>query len=170
MKVLDHFDVPYLGLKNGSHTFHFEVEDSFFQEFEGSQIKRGQFKVKLELDKRPDMGIADITCDGSVTIPCDRCLSDFSMPINADLHLHIKYGEVILDNEEVVYISQDTSKVNFAQHIYEIITISLPMIRMHDDVQDCDQDVIKKMHIPVEEEDQEETNRWGALKNLNLDN
>ena len=29
MKVLDHFSIPYQGLKNGMHTFHFQVDDAF---------------------------------------------------------------------------------------------------------------------------------------------
>lgn len=169
MKVLDHFDVPYLGLKNGFHTFQFEVDDSFFGQFEGSLVKKGQFKVKLELDKRPDMGIADLVCDGSVTLPCDRCLSDFSLPINTEMQVHIKFGEVIVENEEVLYITPETSKVNFAQFIYEIVTVSLPMIKTHDDIKECDQDVVKKLLIPEEEEEKQE-NIWGALRNLNLDN
>jgi uncharacterized protein len=168
MKVLDHFSIPYLGLKNGFHIFHFEVDNDFFGEFDSSLIKKGQFKVTMELDKRPDMAIADISCIGSVTTSCDRCLSDFDLPLDAEMQLHIKYGDENQDNDEVIYITAETSKVNFAQYIYEIITISLPMIRMHKEIKDCDQDVVSKMQLDDQDDDEPANGLWDALKDIKL--
>lgn len=168
MKVLEHFSIPYQGLKNGMHTFWFEVDNDFFAAFEDSFIKQGGFKVRLELDKRPDMAIAIFDCEGHVVLPCDRCLLDFEMPLVLDFKLHIKYGDPDPNEDEVMFIDAETSKINFAQYIYEWICISLPMIRMHEDVNDCDPLMIEKLSNRSNENDID--NVFSTLKNIKFDN
>ncbi|MFM2392461.1 MAG: hypothetical protein RLZZ546_438 [Bacteroidota bacterium] len=168
MKVLEHFSIPYQGLKNGMHTFWFEVENVFFEAFEESFIKQGGFKVKLDLDKRPDMAIAIFECDGYVVLPCDRCLLDFEMPLSLEFKLHIKYGAPDPNEDEVMFIDLETSKINFAQYIYEWICISLPMVRMHSDIKNCDPLMIEKLsNNSIENEDD---NIFSKLKNIKFDN
>ena len=167
MKVLEHFSIPYQGLKNGMHTFRFIVDEGFFESFETSFVTKGSFDVALEFDKRPDMSIAVFHCEGKVTVPCDRCLVEFELPVITDFTLHIKYGENDPNEDEVIFIDTETSKINFAQYIYEWICISLPMVRMHEDISDCDPEVIRKLSG-----DQEETKDsvWSSLNKLNFDN
>ncbi len=168
MNVLDHFSIPYQGLKNGMHTFHFNVDEGFFKSFEDSFISSGVFEVEMELDKRPDMAIAIFNCDGHVVLPCDRCLLDFDLPVSLDFTIHIKYGEPTNADDEVLFISTETSHVNFAQHIYEWVCISLPMVRTHDDMKDCDPVIIKK--LKESSEDNNEDGVWSSLKNFKTDN
>ena len=168
MKTLDHFSIPYKGLKNGMHTFHFNVDDSFFDCFEKSIIQRGSVKVDLYFDRRSDLASAEFHCEGSVVVNCDRCLLDFNYPIETDFTLLIKEGEVDPDEDEVIFIDEYTSIINVAQYIYEWVTISLPMIRMHEDIADCDPDVIKKLNGSDSESDKDSI--WTNLKNMNFEN
>jgi uncharacterized metal-binding protein YceD (DUF177 family) len=168
MKILDHFSIPYQGLKNGMHRFIFDVDDAFFNCFENSIIQNGKFKVELELDKRPDLAIANFECSGVVICPCDRCLADFEHEMDLEFSLHIKYGIGNPDDDEVIYITIDTSHINFAQSIYEYITINLPMIKAHENIEDCDQDIINKLKDKNDQDDEDSI--WSSLKGLKLDN
>jgi uncharacterized protein len=145
MNVLDHFSIPYQGLKNGLHSLHFNVEKGFFEAFECTIVKTGVFDVEMELDKRPDMAIADFHCKGQITLPCDRCLLDFDMPLEVDFKLHIKYGQPSNEDDEVLFIDPETSHINVAQHIYEWVCISLPMVRTHESMDQCDPEIIEKL-------------------------
>ncbi|MBK8702057.1 MAG: DUF177 domain-containing protein [Saprospiraceae bacterium] len=167
MKVLEHFSIPYQGLKNELHTFHFQVDEAFFHCFENALVGKGEFEVELELDKRPDMAIANFSLTGHVVVPCNRCLEDFELPIETDFTLHIKYGDNDSGNDEVIFIDPDTSKVNFAQPIYEWICVSLPMVTVHEDIEDCDPEMIKK--LKGESDDDDDDNIWSGLKKMNLD-
>lgn len=167
MKVLDHFSIPYQGLKNGMHTFHFQVDDAFFACFETPLVKRGAFEVTLELDKRPDMAIAVFHLDGKAEVVCDRCLGEFMLPVKSSFKLHIKYGIDRDDEDEVMFIDAETSKVNFAQPIYEWICISLPMIKVHENEADCDQEVVSRLKDASEDED--DHSPWSSLKDLNFE-
>jgi uncharacterized protein len=165
MNVLDHFSIPYQGLKNGMHTLHFKVDEGFFESFENSIVKSGVFDVEMELDKRPDLSIATFNCDGHVVLPCDRCLLDFELPLSVDFTIHIKYGEPTKDDDEVLFLDPETSHINVAQHIYEWICISLPMVRTHEEVSDCDPEMIRKLTQSDEADNNEDTSIWASLKN-----
>lgn len=155
-------------MKNGMHTFHFDVDDGFFEMFEKSIIQRGSVKVDLNFDRRSDLGVAEFHCEGSVVVNCDRCLLDFDYTIDTEFTLLIKEGEVDPNEDEVIFVDEFTSTINVAQFIYEWISISLPMVRMHEDIADCDPDVIKKLNGSDSESDI--SSIWTNLKNMNFEN
>jgi uncharacterized protein len=169
MDAFKHFSIPYLGLKAGLHEFKFEIDNTFFQHFESSPISEGSFKISLEVDKRPDFGVMELRCLGQVVVTCERCLNPFSLPQDTEATIHIKYGEENIDDDEVIYITHDTSHLNVAQIIYEIIVVSLPMLKMHEDEQDCDPEVIKRMK---KSDLNENTGNpfWESLKGFESDN
>jgi uncharacterized metal-binding protein YceD (DUF177 family) len=167
MNMLDHFSVPYLGLKDGNHTIKFEVDDAFFEYFDQSIIRRGTFSVLLNLDKRPDMGVAELEFEGEAELECDRCLSPLIMYLEDNWRVHIKFGEDIIEDEELIVLPPETSSINFAQSIYEAIVLALPMIKVHEDDAECDPVMISKLHSGSSEEEKE-NNIWGGLKDLDL--
>lgn len=167
MKVLDHFSVPYQGLKNGMHTFHFQVDDTFFECFESALVKRGSFEVTLDIDKRPDMAVASFILEGEAEVTCDRCLGEFMLPLDTEFVLHIKYGTGDDSEDEVMFIDEDTHQVNFAQPIYEWICLSLPMVKAHEDVADCDPEVIQRLKDSGDDSD--DNSPWSSLKDLHFE-
>lgn len=168
MKTLDHFSIPYRGMKNGMHTFRFEVDDAFFACFDKSIIGRGEVRVELEFDRRSDLATAHFHCKGHVWVNCDRCLLDFEYPVETAFVLHVKEGKEDPNEDEVIFVDEYTSTINVAQYIYEWISISLPMVRMHENIEDCDPDVIKKLNAG--EASADEQGLWSDLKNLNFEN
>jgi uncharacterized protein len=168
MNVLDHFSIPYQGLKNGMHKLQFKVDEGFFEAFGCTIVKSGRFEVEMELDKRPDLGIASFYCKGEITLPCDRCLLDFDMPLEVNFKLHIKYGLPTNEDDEVIFIDPETSHINLSQHIYEWVCISLPMIRTHEKIENCDPEVIRK--LTVSEEVESDDAIWAKLKGFKADN
>lgn len=169
MNVLDHFSIPYIGLKNGTHRFVFEVDDAFFESFENSYVSGGDLKVELDLDKASEMAIADFQVVGSVDVTCDRCLQIFDMPVEADFKLHIKVGEVDPDQDEVLFIDSEASIVNFATYIYESISLWLPMSIVHDDISECDPEMVSRMRLEDDGSKPTKSEIWDSLKGLDFD-
>lgn len=167
MQVLDHFSIPYQGLKNGVHSIKFEIDDSFFLEFENSLLTTGSFQVELMLDKKPSMAIAEFQIVGKYLTNCDRCLADLELDMDEYFLLHIKVGEEEATTDEVIFIDAEEPSINFAQYIYESIILSIPMIKTHEDVEDCDQEVVGKLKDFSDPSD--ESNIWDSLKNLDLE-
>lgn len=169
MNVLDHFSIPYKGLKNGAHRFIFEVDDAFFATFENSYVQGGDLKVELDLDKRPDLAIAAFQVEGEVKVNCDRCLQQFERSVEGDFLLHIKTGLPDPDQDEVLFIDPETSSINFATYIYECISLLLPIAIVHEDIKDCDQEMLSRFTSNDDDDDAPQNDLWDSLKGLKFD-
>jgi uncharacterized metal-binding protein YceD (DUF177 family) len=165
------FIINFGSLSQGEHEFHFEIEDSFFQRFENSLIEKGNVDVLVVLEKKDNMLMLDFTMEGTVTVPCDRCLEDLDLDIESFNELIIKFGsetEELSDN--VIMISSKEHELDVSQYIYEYLTLIIPMRNVHDETdggKGCDPEVIKaleklKIHeTPIDP-------RWEDLKKINL--
>lgn len=172
MKVLREYHIPYVGLKLGKHTFHFQVKDAFFKAFEGSLIEKCDVKVRLELEKKETLFILNFFIDGTVHVICDRCSESFDKDIFGDFQCLVKFkGERDVDLEddgdEILFINREDAFIDVAELIYDYINLSLPMHIVHPDNADgtsgCNPDVLKYLTSSHNEDDKEDP-RWAALK------
>ena len=51
MNSLKHFSIPIQGLKNGTHSFEFELDEEVFSAFDFGQIEKGTFLAKVSIEK-----------------------------------------------------------------------------------------------------------------------
>ena len=173
MEVLDHFSIPFVGMKIGLHQLKFEVDNAFFGEYENSLIKEGNLTVVLDLDKRSHMTILDFALEGVVVTECDRCMEDINLPVAGEYRLHAKYSEESMDStDEVIYIHPKLSRLNVAQYIYEYIHLSIPMIKTCDldPKASCNEEILSLFEQESDDDDEVKSNpMWDALNDLNLD-
>lgn len=172
MEVLDHYSIPFMGLKIGVHQLKFEVDNDFFAQYEHTQIHEGSLEVFLKLDKRSDMSILDFDIEGHITAECDRCMEMFQLPVTASNRLHAKYSETPMDgDDEVVYIHSNESSFNVAQYIYEYIHLAIPLYKTHDDSADekdiCDPEITDQLEW--DDEVKNSNPIWDKLNNLKFD-
>lgn len=173
MEVLDHFSIPFIGLKVGLHQLKFEVDIAFFAEYENSQVSEGSLTVLLDLDKRSHMAVMDFRIEGTVITDCDRCMESINLPIQGEYTLHAKYSEQSMDStDEIIYIHPRLDRLNVAQFIYEFIHLSIPMIKTCELAIDanCNEEIL--IHFKQESEENGEVKKnpmWDALNDLNLD-
>jgi uncharacterized protein len=166
MNVLDHFSIPYKGLKSGVHEFKFDIDNAFFGAYENAYVTKGSLIGDLTLDKRSDLAIATLVINGKVELPCDRCLSEFSLDLEGESTLHIKFGSTDEEYDEVLFIDPEASHINFADFVYDSVCLSLPMIRTHELESECDPIMIAKLNEnknPIKVE-----SVWSALHGINL--
>ena len=148
MKFLDHFSLPFSGMKNGLHHQSFEISSDFFHEFDDQPVKNGEISVDLNIDKRSMHTIIDFEISGKVETQCDRCLADIHLPIYGKYTLHFKIGEGDED-DEVVFLSDDVVSLNVSGYIYEFICLSIPVVKVYncqdESVPPCDWEVLNKI-------------------------
>jgi uncharacterized protein len=178
MSILDHFSLPYKGLKDGVHKYKFVADDTYFGCFENSPVSGGKIKVDLNLEKRSNSSILDFEIDGYVDTGCDRCLADIKLPINGYYTMHVKItSEEVQDvGDDIIYLHAEEPKLDLSQVIYEMIVLSIPMIKAYDCQNEkplpCNTDILEKLGSinELEVDEVEETkNIWGDLRNLRLD-
>jgi len=174
MNILSHFSIPYKGMGNGVHNLEFNIDDEFFKSFEASHLTNGKFKVLVELDKRHDSSVLSFDIEGDTQTTCDRCLEAIRLPMFGDYILHVKHSTEGEDNDEIMYIHPETSKLDLSQIIYEFVSLSVPIIKSYDCENDekppCNFELLDKLDNS-ETPDTELNNDsgvWDALKNLEL--
>lgn len=174
MKGLREFEIPYIGLKIGTHRFEYDIDGKFFRHFEDSPIKECKVKVKVEFEKKETFFIIKFFVDGTVSVECDRCLVPFDKEIFGDYTLYVKFAEdpnALAHEDEVLFISRDEPIIDLAQPVYEYINLCLPMQVVHPKMpngeEGCDPEVLKILNKKPEAKPTDEIDpRWAVLKNL----
>ncbi len=172
MKNLNEYRIPYVGLKNGLHSFLYSIGNSFFTFFENSPVTEGKLHVDLTLDKKETLYMLTFIIKGTIVVECDRCGDDLNLPIDVTNIIYIKFEneEAAMDDEaDVLYINRTESHIDVSQLIYEYIVLSIPIQKIHPDdatgKSTCDEKVLAILN-KKETEDKAPDDRWAALNKL----
>ena len=171
MGGLRQYAIPFRGLTEGKHDFEFVAYDSFFEQFDSSEVKRGLVKVHVELIKHSQFLELHFEIEGRVTVICDRCLELLAMGITHQAVLYIRFGETTQEqSEELLILADKSSEVRLEQYIYEYIHLALPYQRIHPEIDGntgCDPEMMKKLEDRTANEESDSTDpRWDKLKGL----
>lgn len=157
------FVIPFIGLKLGSHTFEFDVSDSFFEEFEYSIIHSGNVHVDLILEKKETMMIGTFSCEGVVSASCDRCNDALDVPVRGSFQLVFKLSDEETDDETLIVLPPEAYELDVASHIYELITVSLPVRMIHEEGE-CNEEMVEALNQyllnPEDEDEWDEEDDW----------
>ena len=171
METLTEYVLPFVGLKDGKHTFEFDIDTTFFNAFEFNEFDQPAVKVKLLFDKKPGLMNLSFTAHGSLGLTCDVSNEIFPYQINTSLDWIVKFGdEYDDDNDEFLILPHGSYQVNVAQPIYEMIVLAVPVKKVHPGVVDgtLDSALLKKLEElqPKEEKLDNNDPRWDKLKDL----
>ena len=178
MNNLKEYLIPFVGLKTGKHQFDYQIDNTFFKNFDYDGFNAVSVKVDIVLEKKSTMLELDFKHKGTVNVPCDVSGEEFDLPIKGKLKLLVKFGDAFNDdNEELLILPHGEFQVNVAQYIYESIILSVPLRRVHPGIKDGSlTDVIEKLESlsPKENKQEEQQNndidpRWENLKKLLTD-
>ena len=169
------YTIGVSGLKEGRHTFDFEIDNKFFESFEESEIKEGSLSAIIEIEKRSSHIDLFIRISGKVKVCCDRCLGMFFYPVESENRLLVKFGKKIEESDpDIVSLTADDHEIDLEQHLYEFIHLALPIRRVHPDDRKgnstCDPVMLKKLNELIVEEENKNDPRWEELKKLMNDN
>jgi uncharacterized metal-binding protein YceD (DUF177 family) len=175
---LSKYQIAYQGLSEGIHDFDFDVDDSFFEGLEYSEIKKGSLKANVLLNKKSTFLELNFKISGSVELLCDRCLDEYNQEIDYEGKIFVKFSTNEGDlAEDVIILSPSDNELDIAHYIYESINLSIPLKRVHPDNEDgeytCNPEMIKKLEnykINEPTEDENIDPRWNDLKNLKANN
>jgi len=152
MEIAQRYSIAYKGLKSGPHDFDFAVDAELFQAFESAEISNGNCHVSVHLERAEQRMTLEVQITGDVTVACDRCLEDCSMPIDYTGCLTVEITDTPGEYDgEVMWILPAEDTLDLSQYIYESIVLSLPYQRVHPDG-GCDPEMLKRFRIVSEEE------------------
>ena len=172
MKKLKDYNISFIGLKDGEHQFEYEIDNSFFELFDYTELNDTALKTTVDLVKRPNMLTLQFKALGSVGVNCDVSNEPYQETIASELKLVVKFGDSLNDdNEELLIVPHNTYELNVAHYIYEMLILALPTKRVHPGVLDGTLkseilDKLRELEPKINEEVEEVDPRWNKLKGL----
>jgi uncharacterized metal-binding protein YceD (DUF177 family) len=169
--VKKRYVIQLAGLNFGSHTFEFRVDNSFFESLDFSEISEANVDVEVEVLKQNNVTTLSFNLQGSVSVPCDRCLKVFDFPVKSEEKIFLKNGNVEETNETLLVMPEGETEVDLSQVLYEFISLSVPSRRVPCEIDKkkfkCDKVMLQKLgEISLEEEPQVENPLWEELKKI----
>ena len=169
-KFLQEYKIPFVGMKTKLYQFEYLISGTFFSNFADSDIEKCDIEVKVDLDKRENFFLLSFYIDGTVEVPCDRCMEPYNQSVFGDYEVAVKFRNddtIENEDEDVVYISKSDDFIDISNLIYEFILLSIPLRCVHPENEngesDCNQEVLKKLTSTKEENVDP---RWAALEKL----
>ena len=96
-------------MTESSADYEFLLTNQFFTDIDAPEIQKGKLQVQLNVRKTMGVYVLTFHIEGSVIVPCDRCLDDMELPVVTDDTLKVKLGETFSDEEDMVIVPEDTA-------------------------------------------------------------
>lgn len=169
------FEIPFVGLKLGTHDFIYEITDKFFVDYDEQDFKNCKATIKLTLDKHSSFMLLKFEVGGSLEVGCDRCGNNLPLQLWDEFNTVIKLVEdpdLMNEQEEdpdVHYISRTESHINVADWLFEFINLSIPMQKMCSESEIggsfCNKEVLAKLNeMKPKEKEPSSTDLWKGLE------
>lgn len=191
------FKLALKSMPKGNNEFSYHLGKKFFENMENTDIREANLDVRLNVNHTDTFYDLTFDVDGTVTVLCDRCLDDLEVPIKADYHVVVKFGESYDDTtDELLVIPETDNYLNVAYMLYDTVMLAIPIKHVHplgkcnramsallrkhrsrgdDDDAELEQDLIDEMDSMDDNsvgsaDDQPSDPRWDALKKLTDEN
>ena len=166
MDALKEHTIPFIGLKDGQHEFHFELDQAFFDATGEEDLEGGHVAVYVKLDKSPNLLVANIQEDGVVDLRCARCNGALAFRLQSDQRQIFRLAnDEESDDDELVVLDTSAHSINLTHYIYECLRLALPIRPIHAPGE-CDPEVVKVLSEGTAEQVNVPDPRWDALKEL----
>ena len=184
------YKLPLNALLIGVQEFTYHLNASFFNDVESTELSSANVDARVSVDKK-DVGIYRFSFrfSGEITIPCDRCLDDMTLPVSATYDLTVKEGDEYDDSDDkVLVIPGHWRELDLTPLMRDTVLLTIPLMHTHPSGS-CNEQMLTKLQqmraVNVTDEqlygsapDTETTNRssdaidprWAALKKLKDNN
>jgi len=163
------FIIDIYRMRNQLHQFDYEIDESFFGNFEQDLVRKGKLSASVDLEKNNSFIHMAIGLQGTVELTCDRSLERFQYPIEETCKVVFKYGDEECEiDHDVVMITRDTQQIDVGQYIFEFISLAVPMKKLHPRYSDDEEygSLVYSSENITEEQIVEFDPRWDKLKRL----
>ena len=127
---MDSFIIPLNGWAAGERKFRFHADTEFFHKFDNIEILDADVNAEIRVTKEGMQKVeAVLHLQGTVTVPCNRCLEPVVIPVEANP------SEVLAPGEEEV-------DWDLSQAVYDYVCLSLPLQRVHPEGE-CNPDTVR---------------------------
>ena len=175
MCSLERFKIDLKGLTEEVTTYDFDLDDSFFEALDETEVESGTLHVSLSIRKASGFFELQFHTVGTVNITCDRCLDLMEQPIETDNRLVVKLGSTNSEDDDTVMVDENEGILDTSWLIYEFIALAIPIQHVHATGK-CNPAMTKALEeLSADRSGDEESGqtvdpRWSKLAELKLKN
>ena len=191
MSKFELYNVVLKDISNEMRMFEYDLDDAYFKKIDSPEVQKGNVKAKVSVLKKLTTYELQFFLEGTVIIPCDRCLDDMVQPIHYKEKLLVKFGNTFSEEDEIVIVPEAEGAINIAWFLYEFIVLNIPMKHVHA-TGECNKTMATKLkkHITRQKDDDDDDNstvefdddddftpdeiqtdpRWDGLQNITENN
>jgi len=192
MSKFEQYNVVLKDISNEVRVLEYDLDNVYFMKIDSPEVQKGNVKAKVTVQKKQNIFELQFSLEGSVIIPCDRCLDDMEQPIHYKEKLQVKLGEKFSEEDEIVIVPESDGGINIAWFLYEFIVLNIPIKHVHA-TGECNKTMVTKLrkHITRQKDDDDEEGtalvfddedddfttdeaqtdpRWDGLKNITENN
>jgi uncharacterized metal-binding protein YceD (DUF177 family) len=192
MSKFEQYNVILKDLNDEIQLFEYKLNDEYFKKIDSEEVRKGDVTAKVSVQKKQDLYELKFSLEGSILIPCDRCLDLMEQPIQYKEKLQVKFGDKFSEENEIVIVPESDGGINIAWFLYEFIVLNIPIKHVHP-TGECNKTMVTKLkrHITRQKDDDDEDGtpplfdddnddftvdevqtdpRWDSLKNISENN
>lgn len=180
------YNVVLKDLNNELRVSEYLLDNDYFKKIDSPEVQKGSVNAIVTARKKNQAFEIDFVLEGTVLIPCDRCLDEMEQYISYKEKLLVKFGDKFSEEDEIVIVPETEGAINVAWFLYEFILLNIPLKHVHAPGE-CNKTMVTKLKrhitrskddddpdIEVEDDDLEIDDspmdpRWEGLQNI-LDN
>ena len=180
------YNVVLKDLNNEPRVSEYLLDNDYFKKIDSPEVQKGSVNAIVTARKKNQAFEIDFVLEGTVLIPCDRCLDEMEQTISYKEKLLVKFGDKFSEEDEIVIVPETEGAINVAWFLYEFILLNIPLKHVHAPGE-CNKTMVTKLKrhitrskddddpdIEVEDDDLEIDDspmdpRWEGLQNI-LDN
>ncbi len=163
---------------------HYTLSDAFWSASDYEDITGGEINADVEVATVGDDFRVRFQMKGTVSVPCDRCLDDMSLPIAIDESLMVRLANQDEEvDENLITVDEMRGTLDVSWIMSEMVAVVIPVQHVHEDG-GCNPDMIERLnamqagHVQDDEENTGDTSedshqavdpRWNELKKI-IDN
>ena len=131
MCYLEQFKIELKGLTEEVTPLDYSLDDQFFQSLEDAQLQGGSLHVSGSIRKAVGFYELLLHIDGTVSVPCDRCLEMMAQPVEADQRLVVKLGTEAQEDDDTIIVDERDGLLDISWLIYETTALAVPIQHVH---------------------------------------
>ncbi len=172
---MDNWVISLDGWAAGERCFRFHAGLEFFQTFDNTEILDADVAVEVKVTKAGAQKVsADILLQGTVTVPCDRCLEPLTLPVEASPRFSVRFDALeeeglSEDGKDILAVGVADKELDIRQAVYDYVCLSLPLQRVHPEG-GCNPDTVRFLSVGQKDEEAAPSSPFAALKGLLKDN
>lgn len=189
MSKFGQYNIVLKDITDGTRVFEYELDDIYFAKIDSPEVQKGKVRAKVSVVKKTAVYEMNFQLEGTILIPCNRCLDDMEQYIKHNEKIQVKFGTTYSEENEIVIVPESEGSINVAWFLYEFIVLNIPIKHIHAPGE-CNKNMVDKLkrHITRQKDDTEDNSlfeiddddlttedsqvdpRWENLQNINFDN